>query len=133
MHLRFTRLVFGLKLSPAVLGAVIAHHVEKYHKTYPKAAGLLEESLYDDDLVAGADSVDKVFNLYLNCKTLMKEGGFNLRKWNSNSTVLKGKIEDHEGAAGERVPKPSETFTSEVVDDEAKLLGVQWDSKTDIF
>ena len=133
MHLRFTRLVFGLKLSPAVLGAVIAHHVEKYREMYPKAAGLLEESLYVDDLVAGAGSVDEAFNLYLNCKTLMKEGGFNLRKWNSNSTALKGKIGDHEGAAVDCVPKPSEIFTSEVVDDEAKLLGVQWDSETDIF
>ena len=72
-----------------------------YHETYSKEAGLLEESLYVDDLVAGVDSLDEAFNLNLNCKTLMKEGGFNLRKWNSISTTLKSKIEDHEGAAVE--------------------------------
>ena len=31
MHYRFTRLVFGLRPSPAILGAVIANHVQKYH------------------------------------------------------------------------------------------------------
>ena len=31
IHLRFTRLVFGLRPSPAVLGLVISHHVSQYH------------------------------------------------------------------------------------------------------
>ena len=74
IHLRFTHLVFGLKPSPAVLGAEIAHHINQYRETYPMAVGQLEESLYVDDLVAGADSVDEAFNLYLNCKNLMKQG-----------------------------------------------------------
>ena len=30
IHLRFTRLVFGLRSSPAVLGAVISHHLGFY-------------------------------------------------------------------------------------------------------
>ena len=70
---------------------VIAFHIEQYRDIHPTAASLLEESLYVDDLVAGADSVDEAYNLYLNCKNLMKHGGFNLRKWNSNSAALKEK------------------------------------------
>ena len=27
-HLRFTRLVFGLRLSPAILGSTIRHHLD---------------------------------------------------------------------------------------------------------
>ena len=29
-HFRFTRLVFGLRPSPAILGSVISHHLSKY-------------------------------------------------------------------------------------------------------
>ena len=32
IHLRFTRLVFGLHPSPAILGAVSVHHLSKYRE-----------------------------------------------------------------------------------------------------
>jgi len=35
-HFRFTRLVFGLRPSPAILSCVISHHLNKYHKQYPE-------------------------------------------------------------------------------------------------
>ena len=35
IHVRFTRLVFGLKPSPAILGAVIEKHVHNYQNQYP--------------------------------------------------------------------------------------------------
>lgn len=80
-------MVFGLKSSPAVLKpspavlrTVIIHHVHKYHSQYPELVSLTEESLYVDDLITGADTVDEAFNVYLDCKHLMKEGGFKLRK-----------------------------------------------------
>ena len=47
---RFTRLVFGLRPSLAVLGAVIALHVEKYGSEYPRIVDLIDQSLYVDDL-----------------------------------------------------------------------------------
>ena len=36
IHLRFTRLVFGLHPSPAILGAIIEHHLSKHRKTQPQ-------------------------------------------------------------------------------------------------
>ena len=36
MHLRFTRLVFGLCSSPAILGAVLSHHISKYCSKQPE-------------------------------------------------------------------------------------------------
>ena len=35
VHLRFTRLVFGLRPSPAILGAIIEHHLSKHRETQP--------------------------------------------------------------------------------------------------
>jgi len=44
IHHRFTCLVFGLRPSPAILGTVIASHVQKYHARYPKLVHSLDQS-----------------------------------------------------------------------------------------
>ena len=36
VHLRLTQLVFGLRPSPAILGEVLVHHLEKYQSKYPE-------------------------------------------------------------------------------------------------
>ena len=92
IHHRFTRLVFGLRPSPAILGAVIANHVQKYCARYPKLVHSLNQSLYVDDLVTGADIVESSLSTYQAVKGLMAEGSFNLRKWHSNSPQLMDKI-----------------------------------------
>jgi len=45
LTLRFTRLVFGLRPPPAILGEVIGHHVSKYHKCQPELCHCIEQSL----------------------------------------------------------------------------------------
>ena len=78
VHLRFTRLVFGLHLSPAILGALIEHHLSKYRGMQPDLVKKVENSFYVDDLVTGADDVDKAFGFYTECKQLMDKAGMNL-------------------------------------------------------
>ena len=56
---------------------------------------VLKNSLYVDDLISGAWNEDKVFNIYKDAKKIML-GGFNLRKWNSNSSILVERITDVE-------------------------------------
>ena len=88
LQLRFTRLVFGLRPSPAILGAVILYHICQYQDKYQGVVNLLERSFYVDDLITGAETVEKAFHFYQLSNSLMSEGGFNLRKWNSNSHSL---------------------------------------------
>ena len=78
-HLCFIRLVFGLRPSPAVLGAVITHHFDKYREQQPELIQKIEGSLYVDDLVAGADNVQDAFKFYVDSKSLMSCAGMNLR------------------------------------------------------
>ena len=60
-HFRFNRLVFGLRPSPAVLGSVISYHLNKYSKQYTSLVQSIADSLYVDDLIAGANSVEQGF------------------------------------------------------------------------
>ena len=85
-------MVFGLRPSPAILGAVIAHHLSKYREAQPDLIKNLENSLYVDDLVSGAANLKEPFKCYVDCKQLMDRAGMNLRKWGSNSAELLAQI-----------------------------------------
>ena len=94
---RFCRLVFGLKPSPAILGAAIKHHLSKYSTSKPETTKVLENDLYVDDLATGTGSEDNTMRLYKSAKEVMNQGGFNLRKWNSNSPRVRKYIANCRG------------------------------------
>ena len=99
VKLRFCRLVFGLRPSPAILGAVINHHLSKYEGSKAETVKCLRDSLYVDDLVSGANDNEKASKLYHESKQIMKEGGFNLRKWHSNSQQFMKSVDSTDGNA----------------------------------
>ena len=78
---RFTQVVFGVSLSPFLLNATIWHHLRKYSSDFPETVKKMSQSIYVDDIAYGADTDNLVYKLYLESKTLLKEGGFNLRKF----------------------------------------------------
>ena len=54
------------------------------------------ESIYVDDLTSGDSDVDSTFELYVKSKSRLREAGFNLRKFITNSGELRARIEDNE-------------------------------------
>jgi len=60
----------------------------------------------------------------------MKEGGFNLRKWNTSSTALRERIRE-----SEEKDKDGKEHLPEKKDDvaETKILGLKWDVEKDSF
>ena len=80
IHLRFTRLVFGLHPSPAILGAVLSHHLETYNTEEPKLVAPIESSLYVDDLICGAEDDAQAFKCYSKSKNILAKAGMNLTK-----------------------------------------------------
>ena len=72
---RFTKLVFGLRPSPAILGAAITHHLSQYQSEQPQLVKQLEKCLYVDDLIIGTNDVEQAFKLYQNSKSIMKGAG----------------------------------------------------------
>ena len=64
VHLRFTRLVFGLRPSPAILGKVLVHHIDKYQSKFPELTKQLKNSFYVDDLVTGASNEEGAIEFF---------------------------------------------------------------------
>ena len=104
--LRFTRVVFGVLLSPFLLNATIKFHLEQYLESHPNLIEHLLHLTYVDD-ITGTNSEDEAFDLYTQAKEILRQGGFNVRKFLTNSqhlqlridqamalhTLLKGRVE----------------------------------------
>ena len=136
-QLRFTRVVFGVSSSPFLLNATIRHHLEHYRKSHPDLIQLLLDSFYVDNLTTGADSDDEAHSVYSMSKQILKEGGFILRKFRSNSSSLQQKIDAIEGASSSH-SLAEESYTGATLgtpqlagSQEAKILGVRWNPQTD--
>ncbi|XP_055926957.1 uncharacterized protein LOC129958485 [Argiope bruennichi] len=78
--MQMTRLPFGCKTSPFILSAIIKHHIAKFEAERPDSVSMLNSGLYVDDLHFGADSVREAFTLSSDVVTILRSGGFKLRK-----------------------------------------------------
>ena len=93
---RFCWLVFGLTPGPAIPTETIQHHLTRYLLSEPHIVKQLAESFYVDDFTSGVYSEEEGFKLYQRAKEIMLVGGFNLRKWRTNSIFLQQRITEVE-------------------------------------
>ena len=92
LTLRFKRVMFGVSSSPFLLNATIRHHIEQYKDIDPQFVEKFIQSIYVDDVTYGSGDVEEAYQLYLSSKNRLAEGGFNLRKFLTNSPKLRKRI-----------------------------------------
>ena len=143
IHLRFTRVVFGVSSSPFLLNATIGHHLSKYSTVLTGTVKKISRSIYVDDVAYGAETEDLAYDLYTESKSMLKEGGFNLRKFVTNSSVLQKRLDDQEcmlqppsidplgSTEDESYTKSTLGITQPANAGETKVLGVRWDPVLD--
>ena len=91
--------------------------------------------------MSGENTKDEVFNSYKQSKKLFSEGGFNLRRYQTNSKGLPERINPQEIPEPDASPKQYEpTFSESTLGtsqsqkmEERKVLGVLWDPESDKF
>ncbi len=131
---RFTRVTFGVTSSPFLLNATIEHHLNKFSSSFPELVEQLKRSIYVDDVVTGAESEEAAYQAYLDSKHILKEGGFNLRKFVTSSSTLQAKIDEEQASSTPSEQRTDETYakstlgsTQRLRSGEQKILGVPWD------
>ncbi|CAO4386231.1 unnamed protein product [Caenorhabditis nigoni] len=111
---RFTRVIFGLNVSPYLLGATIEHHLQNH--TESELAEEISKNLYVDNLILTTDGdVVEATKLYRNSKNTFNEMQMNLREFLSNSAEFNRMVDEKDRA------KESNT----------KVLGVKWSAEND--
>lgn len=116
---RLCRVLFGATCSPFLLTATLITHFEQYRDVDPLVVEKVLSSLHVDDLISGEDNDSAVVSLFSNVKQKLKEGGFNLRKFASNSINA------------ERIVSGSSTDTRHDLIPETKVLGIVWNKMDD--
>lgn len=96
------------------MGATIKHHLQLLKQDKPEIAQLLENLFYVDNLITRADEDQRAFDIYQKSKQMMSKGGFNLRKWNSNSKTLLQKIASSEFTENEKNAKSVNKTPAEI-------------------
>ena len=118
-------MVFGINCSPFLLNATIDVHLKSYQsKNYQLAQNLLN-NLYVDDVASGVSSVEDGIQFFKFTNSCMRDGGFQLRKWCSNSDRLNAYFSDEE-STGDAAMKDDDPVVRYV-------LGLKWNVNTDTF
>ena len=115
--MRFTRVTFGNAASPFLLNATVQYHLARFDEC--RTAKELKDNLYVDDWLTGADSEEEICKMMSEGEKTMKEGGFTLTKWASNSQAAR---REHSKMFGE--------FDEMSI---TKVLGLSWKTTGDYF
>ncbi len=127
-ELRFTRVIFGAGPSPFLLNATLQKHVSSYENEDPEFVRNVIRSLFVDDYVGGAGTSEEAVVLKRKLTDIMKQGGFTMHKWKSNSPDLKEVVKD-EGVTVESFAKQSLNQK----ESQSKVLGIKWDTGDDVM
>ncbi|GFQ97106.1 integrase catalytic domain-containing protein [Trichonephila clavata] len=118
---QFNRHCFGVTCSPFVLAATVKTHINDYKIKYPEAYGMLNESLYVDDLFFGSSTVQKAFKLSSDSVSILKEANMNMRKFDTNSAELKNLCRNSNPLI--EINENSDSYL--------KVLGLVWNNSDD--
>lgn len=136
----FRRLVFGVCSSPFLLNATLRHHPSQVVEEDPGIVSKLKDDFLVDDHVTGEYNADSLYELYEKAKGRLASGGFNLRKWKTNDSVLRNGIgKKQEKGECDSVTSSDErsyaklTPGTEVSASNQKVLGLPWDCEQDII
>ncbi|XP_077264770.1 uncharacterized protein LOC143898862 [Temnothorax americanus] len=116
---------YGQACAPFLALAVLEQLTIDEGKHFPLAIPILRKHIYIDDAVFGADDKLHIRQIRDQLVALLKRGGFELKKWASNSPSLLDDIDvaDH-GLAGKK---------SFAQDEQLKILGIGWNPSKDVF
>ena len=116
-HMRFKRVTFGNSASPFLLNAVIKYHLAKFSDSV--VIEELKANLYVDDWLTGADSQDSLMGMMSESRKILKEGGFILTKFASNSSQVQQEVQ--------------KSLVQYDVAQVQKVLGMTWNTTVDCF
>ena len=114
------------------------HHLDTFAEIDPEFARVMKGSFYVDDLVAGHKTTQAASELHDKAKERLALGGFNLRKWLTNSDELREKIQQRglrDGAKlNDKTTGADKSYVKEMLGTKnEKVLGLSWDYIKDLF
>lgn len=98
---------------------------------FPLVKAKVLESFYMDDLLTGCQSTEEGVELYKQISEMLKRGGFDLQKWNSNDKQLLKEISENKPRERTMTEKEEERRVEIKLEPTVKILGLTWDRDDD--
>lgn len=116
---------YGTACAPFLALRVIKQLIEDEGYKFPLAVPVLSDNIYVDDVLFGAHEADIIKRTRDQVVLLLSRGGFELRKWASNSVSLLEDIdsENHGLACNKQLSQ----------NEQIKILGLTWNPASDNF
>ncbi|XP_055522742.1 uncharacterized protein LOC129716922 [Wyeomyia smithii] len=122
---RLNTVTFGTKSASYLATKCVQQLLESFRHQYPVAVEKAEKGIYVDDILTGASSEAEAKNLRQQLTEIFAAGGFQLRKWASNSAEVSEGVPD----ADLEVKIPIDENPNSTI----KALGMQWQPCSDQF
>lgn len=122
---RLKTVTFGIKSAPYLATRTLKQLADDEKEKYATAAIVLKRDFYVDDLLTGADTEKDARELVKQMTRLLMAGGFELRKWKTNSAEV---FKD--------IPNELRDSKSISVTDGTEMtaaLGLKWNPRKDCF
>ncbi|XP_059221682.1 uncharacterized protein LOC131996219 [Stomoxys calcitrans] len=116
---------FGVNCAPYLAIRTLFQLADDVQSSHPIASEILRSSMYVDDALVGAHSLQKAMQSKEQLISALASAGFLLRKWTANSKdILAGLPSDH---------LLCEDFLDFDDSSTAKMLGIRWNARSDSF
>ncbi|XP_046388550.1 uncharacterized protein LOC124157664 [Ischnura elegans] len=117
---KLTTVTYGVTSAPFLAIRTLHQLAEDEGAQFPQAARVLKSQTFVDDIIAGADNVQEALTLQHDLTKLLSLGGFQLRKWCSNSDILISHISEDD----REIPLSFQYSEQPIYN----ILGLQWNS-----
>lgn len=114
-------LTFGISCAPCIAHFVRNKNADEFINLYPRAVKAIQSYHYMDDFIDSVDTEEEAKELAVQVRTIHASGGFHMRNWVTNSDSVRRHLCD-DGSAMQTTFKAVE-----------KILGMYWESSTDVF
>ncbi|XP_055621927.1 uncharacterized protein LOC129765547 [Toxorhynchites rutilus septentrionalis] len=121
-----TTVTYGTASAPYLATRCLKELAKQESINYPNASRVLENDFFMDDMLTGVNTIEEGKELCTQLIQLLQLGGFNLRKWASNSNATLSKIPAE-------LRDERSLFTLDVDPTPIKALGLQWEPSLDRF
>ena len=119
------RVTFGVAASPFAAVRTLQQVAEHFGHEFSLAPPHIYNSFYVDNLLAGASTPEEAITLQSQLRSLLLKGGFDLRKWRSNSSQVLDVI-----PADLHEPSQTKILSKDSTTAHPKAL---WDTINDVF
>ncbi|XP_029162926.1 uncharacterized protein LOC114934423 [Nylanderia fulva] len=117
-------LTYGLASAPYLSMRVLRQLALDEGAKFPAAVPIVNDSIYVDDALFGANDIDSLINTRTQLAELMRRGGFLLRKWASNCSELLDDLSSDRSDVTDHLILKDETL---------KIFGLSWLPTEDSF